>query len=49
MKAVEFEATVEDGTIRVPERYRAGLGGFVRVILLAPDEGGGETTPSASC
>ena len=34
MEAVEFQATVKDGTIEIPREYREGLSARVRVILL---------------
>ena len=37
MEAVEFQARIEDGIIRVPDQFRERLAGSVRVILLAED------------
>lgn len=38
MQAIEFQATVENGIIPVPERYHSEVGGQVRVIVLAEEE-----------
>lgn len=35
MDAVEFKATVKDGIIRIPERYKKNIGTTVKVILLS--------------
>lgn len=35
MVAVEFQADVDDGKIEIPDQYRAQIGRYVRVILLA--------------
>ena len=37
MEAVEFEAHVEDGVIRVPDQFRSRLAGSVRVIVLTEE------------
>lgn len=37
MEAVEFEADIEEGVIRVPDQYQGRLGRSVRVILVAQD------------
>lgn len=42
MEAVVFEASVEDGTIRVPEQHLDRLRGPVRVIVLTDEEVSGE-------
>jgi hypothetical protein len=38
MYAVEFQATIKDGTIAIPEVYRQRFKDRVRVILLAEEE-----------
>lgn len=38
MYAVEFQATIQNGFIEVPEKYRYRFRKPVRVILLAPSE-----------
>jgi hypothetical protein len=38
MYAVEFQATIKDGTIEIPEVYRHHFKERVRVILLAEEE-----------
>lgn len=38
MYAVEFQATIKDGTIEIPEVYRHYFKERVRVILLAEEE-----------
>jgi hypothetical protein len=38
MYAVEFQATIKDGTIEIPEVYRHRFKEHVRVILLAEEE-----------
>jgi len=38
MYAVEFQATIKDGTIEIPEVYRHRFRERVRVILLAEEE-----------
>lgn len=38
MYAVEFQATIHNGFIEVPEKYRYRFRKPVRVILLAPSE-----------
>jgi hypothetical protein len=38
MYAVEFQATIKDGTIEIPEVYRHRFKERVRVILLAEEE-----------
>ena len=38
MYAVEFQATIKDGTIEIPEMYRHRFKARVRVILLAEEE-----------
>jgi hypothetical protein len=38
MYAVEFQATIKDGTIEIPEGYRHRFKERVRVILLAEEE-----------
>ena len=42
MYAVEFRSDVENGTIRIPDRYRNKLPSTVKVIILSEEE---ETTP----
>jgi len=37
MYAIEFEATVNNGIIEIPEKYRAKVMRNVKVILLAED------------
>lgn len=37
MYAVEFQAHIKNGTIEIPQAYRARLQGDVRVIILARD------------
>ena len=37
MSAIEFQATVTDSTITIPEEYRNRIKGTVRVILLAAE------------
>jgi hypothetical protein len=39
MYAVEFQATVKNGSIEIPEEYRTHFKERVRVILLAEEEG----------
>lgn len=34
MQAIEFQTTVKNGVIEVPEEYRKNLRGLLRVILL---------------
>ena len=38
MYAVEFQATVKNGSIEIPEEYRTHFKERVRVILLAEEE-----------
>jgi hypothetical protein len=40
MYAIEFQATVKNGTIEIPEVYRDRFKERVRVILLAEEESG---------
>jgi hypothetical protein len=42
MVAVEFQASVENGTIEIPSQYRNKLKKVVRVIVLAESEDGPE-------
>jgi hypothetical protein len=37
MIAIEFEATVKNGTIEIPEVYRNQVGASVRVIILTTE------------
>jgi hypothetical protein len=37
MQAVEFQATIKNGTIEIPTEFRDRLAGNVRVILLTED------------
>ncbi|KOR31350.1 hypothetical protein TI05_12835 [Achromatium sp. WMS3] len=37
MYAVEFQAKMKDGIIRVPEKYRKKIGNRFKVILLAEE------------
>jgi hypothetical protein len=34
MSAIEFQTTIKDSTITIPEEYRSKIKGTVRVILL---------------
>jgi hypothetical protein len=38
MHAVEFQATIKDGIIEIPEEYRDELGEQVRVIVLSNEK-----------
>ncbi len=38
MNAIEFDAQICDGVLKVPSQYRTWLGKNVRVILLEPEE-----------
>lgn len=44
MQAIEFEAKVHNGTIKLPENYALWSERKVRVILLAGDASGGAAT-----
>lgn len=37
MNAIEFDAQIRDGILKVPNQYKAWLGKNVRVILLEPE------------
>jgi hypothetical protein len=41
MDAIEFQASIKNGTIEIPSRYRKLLSGRVRVILLTEDHEAG--------
>ena len=37
LQAIEFQTTIHDGNIQIPETYQSGLeGAIVKVILLKP-------------
>jgi len=38
MNAIEFDAQICDGVLKVPNQYKAWLSKNVRVILLEPEE-----------
>jgi hypothetical protein len=40
MEAVEFETTPEEGTIRIPEKYKNQFTARVRVVLMREEEQG---------
>jgi hypothetical protein len=44
MKAIEFQTTVRNGMIRIPEAYRKQFDSHVRVVLMRTEEMGEETT-----
>ena len=35
MQAIEFESTVDDGIIRIPDEYKGQVDGQVKVIVLS--------------
>ena len=37
MKAIEFQTRVENGAIRIPEKYKGQLTGNVRVVIMIED------------
>lgn len=41
MKAVEFQTTVKNGTIQIPEKYKEQFKKHVRVVLMREEESGG--------
>lgn len=38
MQAIEFQTTLQNGTIEIPEELREKISGQVRVIVLAEEE-----------
>lgn len=37
MKAIEFQTRVENGAIRIPEKYQGQVNGEVRVVIMIED------------
>ena len=48
MYTIEFEAKVNDGTIKVPDKYKNRLGNNVKVIILAKEDNEKITTKGFS-
>jgi hypothetical protein len=44
MKAVEFQTSVKNGTIQIPEKYKAQFENHVRVVLMREEKTAGEKT-----
>ena len=46
MYAIEFEAEIRDGLVKIPERYARVKNGRVRIVVLVSEDEGPETNAS---